>query len=246
MLITLAIIGVIAAMTIPTMISKYQVKQTVARLKAFYSTINEAYRLALIDNGPVTAWEDRKYNMDSAVANNALFNTLKPYLRIAKDCGPDKGCFPTDVIYKKLDGMPLDFDWDNYPYIYKFQLANGMSVFFYSYGNSPVKRNDKITTYAAISVDVNGTAAPNIQGEDMFTFLIADNAVIPAGMPDFYAYSTTEDGEKIPFDDILEGCNRKNCKNLCEECAAWVITNGNMDYLDCDDLSWDGKLKCSD
>ena len=29
-------------------------------------------------------------------------------------------------------------------------------------------------------------------------------------------------------------------------CAAWVIENGNMDYLHCDDLSWDGKRKCDD
>ena len=28
-------------------------------------------------------------------------------------------------------------------------------------------------------------------------------------------------------------------------CAAWVIENENMDYWHCDDLSWDGKHKCS-
>ena len=29
-------------------------------------------------------------------------------------------------------------------------------------------------------------------------------------------------------------------------CAAWVIYNKNMDYLHCNDLSWEGKHKCSD
>lgn len=28
-------------------------------------------------------------------------------------------------------------------------------------------------------------------------------------------------------------------------CTAWVIFNENMDYLHCDDLSWNGKTKCS-
>ena len=27
-------------------------------------------------------------------------------------------------------------------------------------------------------------------------------------------------------------------------CTAWVIYNENMDYLRCDDLSWDGKHEC--
>ena len=27
-------------------------------------------------------------------------------------------------------------------------------------------------------------------------------------------------------------------------CAAWVMYNENMDYLYCNDLSWNGKHKC--
>ncbi len=244
-LITLAIIGVVAVLTVPTLISKYQVKQTVTSLKTFYSTINEAYRLALVDNGPVNTWEDRKYNQGSEKANEILFSILKPYLKVSKDCGSKQGCFPTDVIYKKLDGKYIGQSWDSTAYIYKFQLANGMSVFLYNYGNQPIKKNDKITSYAAISVDINGITGPNVYGRDMFSFLITDNAVMPLGNPDFYGYYTDENGENTPY-NALEGCNRKDCVGQCEDCAAWVIINGNMDYLDCDDLSWNGKRKCSD
>ena len=28
-------------------------------------------------------------------------------------------------------------------------------------------------------------------------------------------------------------------------CTAWVIFKENMDYLKCDDLTWDGKNKCN-
>lgn len=28
-------------------------------------------------------------------------------------------------------------------------------------------------------------------------------------------------------------------------CTAWVIYNENMDYLRCNDLSWNGKIKCN-
>ena len=35
---------------------------------------------------------------------------------------------------------------------------------------------------------------------------------------------------------VSSGTNRS-------QCTGWVITNGNMDYLHCDDLEWNGKNK---
>ena len=29
-------------------------------------------------------------------------------------------------------------------------------------------------------------------------------------------------------------------------CTAWVLQNENLDYLHCNDLSWDGKHSCRD
>lgn len=41
-LITLGIIGIVAAMTLPSVINKIQNKDKTARLKKFYSSINQA------------------------------------------------------------------------------------------------------------------------------------------------------------------------------------------------------------
>ena len=46
MLITLGIIGVVAAMTIPALMAHFQQEQTVTRLKKALSVINQAYRLS--------------------------------------------------------------------------------------------------------------------------------------------------------------------------------------------------------
>ena len=47
-----------------------------------------------------------------------------------------------------------------------------------------------------------------------------------------------------PFDSR---CNINNSERANGRgCTAWIVENGNMDYLHCDDLSWDGKRKCSD
>ena len=65
-LITLGIIGIVSAMTIPTLISKYQEMVFTAQFKKAYATINEAFRLAAIDFGSTSPrcgyWISNPYN----------------------------------------------------------------------------------------------------------------------------------------------------------------------------------------
>ncbi len=66
-LITLGIIGVVAAMTMPTLLAKYQEKVTVTRHKKAYSIISQAYLRAQEDYGTVDNWgfpEDSKSETD--------------------------------------------------------------------------------------------------------------------------------------------------------------------------------------
>ncbi len=85
-LITLGIIGVVAAMTMPALIQNHKKAEAIARLKKFYSVMAQAIILSEIDNGPSTDWE--KYANGSG--NNywhseEFFNKyLKNYLKILK------------------------------------------------------------------------------------------------------------------------------------------------------------------
>ena len=56
-LITLGIIGVVAAMTMPALIGNYQKKEVVTRLKKAYSIVQQAIRLSELDNEEVQYWE---------------------------------------------------------------------------------------------------------------------------------------------------------------------------------------------
>ena len=56
-LITLAIIGVVAAMTIPTLISSYNKKVVETKLLRVYSVMNNAIKMSTIDNGETVNWE---------------------------------------------------------------------------------------------------------------------------------------------------------------------------------------------
>ena len=52
-LITLAVIGVVAAMTIPVLIQNYKKRVATVRLKKFVSVMEQAIKLSEIDNGPI-------------------------------------------------------------------------------------------------------------------------------------------------------------------------------------------------
>ena len=55
-LITIGIIGLVAALTFPILIKQYNYKITETRLKKFYTTINQAVMLAEVKYGDKTSW----------------------------------------------------------------------------------------------------------------------------------------------------------------------------------------------
>lgn len=59
-LITLAIIGVVAAMTIPTLMQKTDRREKVAAVKSSYSQLSQAVKMATALNGNVDKWVDVK------------------------------------------------------------------------------------------------------------------------------------------------------------------------------------------
>lgn len=55
-LITLGIIGIVAAMTLPSLVGKYKEKQRVTQLKKAYSILNQAFLMAVKDYGTPDNW----------------------------------------------------------------------------------------------------------------------------------------------------------------------------------------------
>ena len=68
-LITLGIIGIVAAMTIPTLITNNQKKQTVVKLQRAISVLNQAYKLSYDDVGELGAEKTKDFNAISEQGN---------------------------------------------------------------------------------------------------------------------------------------------------------------------------------
>lgn len=222
-LITLGIIGVVAALTIPTLISEYQERANVTKMKKVYSTLTNAYQLYLVDNAPTGRLARTEEDAKKA------FEVFKPYLKVAKDCGTDlgEGCIYTGT-YKRKNGTDKDqagttlLPYSDKTY-YKVVLSDGASIWMRG------SNSDKFNI--DIFYDLNGAEGPNQWGHDLFEFLVTNEKVYPNGLPE----TETEN-----FDDHCAPSNSEGYG-----CAAWVIYKGNFDYLKCDDLEWNGKNKCS-
>ncbi len=87
-LITLGIIGIVAAMTIPTLFQSYKKKMVETKLVKVSSLINQAIKFSTIENGDTTTWKFFGGSTSStATYEDALewYNTyLADYLKTQK------------------------------------------------------------------------------------------------------------------------------------------------------------------
>lgn len=230
-LITLGVIGVVAALTIPILIQDANERTTVTALKKTFSTLSQAYNLAVQDNGTPDTW-------GLSGSPKLILGNLTPYLKVEKDCtSGNSGCFPAGVNYAYLSNLGGDGIYDNQASYPKLRLADGTLIAAFandptcvwSIGTSLPLKN----TCGQIWVDINGYKGPNQWGIDTFNFFITKYGIIPDGSP--------QQTISWPFST--------DCKNKATQsgfgCAAWVIYNENMDYLNCNTLNWGGQTSCN-
>lgn len=230
-LITLAIIGVVAAITLPSLIAKHQEKVTVTKLKKVYSTLSQAFLMAVTEYGPPYDWESYSYEdeNDETVSRFYADNLVNQISKI-KDCGfKSEGCFAED--YKKLNGgSERDFENLNNRY-YKFIISDGMACAIEGYEPDPRGKTDT-SSYGEIWVDINGKKGPNTCGKDLFLFVYTAQQVLP------YSYTAPE-----TYTYLKSTCSTSSSGYGC---STWVLAKKNLEYLRCNDLTWTGKTKCSD
>lgn len=189
-LITLGIIGVVAAVTIPNLIANYQKTQYVTALKKAYTTTNQALQQMAADYGCVG---DLKctglFSSTIPDQHNALGKALVKYFSTSKICGTDvnKGCWPV-VTGSNYDGSnPSDSVNFDARVTYKFITADGISFMIENFANNCLtdgtggstdfsmhKTNNMTQTCGFIRVDVNGLKKPNLYGRDTFSFFITN------------------------------------------------------------------------
>ena len=91
-LITLGIIGIVAALTVPNLVQGYRKHVVETRLKEFYTITQQAFKMAEVDNGDIANW-GRYGNPGNVYVENDVYNSnsdewfdkyISPYLKEEK------------------------------------------------------------------------------------------------------------------------------------------------------------------
>jgi len=197
-LITLGIIGVVASLTIPTLMANYKKIQYVVGLKKAYAEITEALKLMANDHGcPDNLKCTGVFNGDYK-DNNALGNEFKKYFKLAKDCGTkynadDESTKCMSDSYTNYYDQPGQSDMNLWGY-YNFITADGFGISlnndgYNCSGNWAGQDNVNMSQVCGeLAIDINGLKGPNNYGRDIFYFYITNGrgpAIYPAGGSEF-------------------------------------------------------------
>ena len=192
-LITLAIIGIVSALTIPTLMADYQNRVFVTTLHKTYNDINQALQRFMSDKNT----EDL---MEAGMRNQASVNSfIENYLKYNKVCSSTmSGCMAATTDYYKMSNanIPSSTFANTQSYI----LASGATIRPYYY-----KSGDKLINFL---VDTNGVKKPNTLGRDLFILGVYRNGLIDDYKDaDSKAPMSSADRESVYNSQCLGGSN---------------------------------------
>lgn len=178
-LITLGIIGVVAAITVPVLMQNIQDKQFKEAAKAAYSKVSQAINMMKADND-----SDLKLYFANASSWTTFRQDLTSQLKIVNDCynsvtRNNQGCVTVEDYSSVYDTLyQSNNPAQTYCFTSQFITADGM---FWG-----IQYNTG--SYYIIAVDVNGyQKGPNVFGRDTFVFeLFPNGSFVPMGAAGTY------------------------------------------------------------
>ncbi len=177
LLIALAIVGIIAAVTIPGVVTNYNQKAMLTQLQKNYVELQETLLMLKTENYHKGLEGSILNNKGSKSVEETAGKFLKDYYKITQDCNTDtQPCFAEQ--YADINSVTYtDFSCEGY----SVNVASGAAICIIpaeifsaiSIDTSTLEPSKvDVKNPAVVYIDVNGTKEPNIGGRDMFTFNI--------------------------------------------------------------------------
>ena len=231
-LITIGIIGVVAAISMPTLISNSQKAEETAAFMKAYSMMNQAFGMIAADNSDFQSALS-PYGEGDTMAFVELFSKKMKVARYCNDPDVANDCFSYSyttinrgAAVTKEHANPMSLV--NNAYItqdgisYQFTIVNPNCIDSYLDGKNETNGGDPTSglwfSCGIAAVDVNGPkVGPARYGRDLFFFVVSKNGVYPFG----------KGMTKAKMD---EDCNTESSPNGGVACGLKILTDGSMDY----------------
>ena len=207
-LITIGIIGIVAAMTIPMLISGYKKSVVVSSLQKNLSLFSQAVQLAEAKHGFTDEWP--YCNEDSSIECTEEFfnNYLLPELKVIKVCTPEESeiCWTDPKSLSGNDGY-LDGKSTVIPAI-TVLLGNGSSIFMWAGAQNSEQAHWQIW------IDIDGPMkGPALIGGDVFGLKLNYKNCIVDGV--FIRKGVQISGSEYQDENILRNHSQYGCnKNI--------------------------------
>ena len=178
-LITLGIIGVVAALTLPSFIQNYQKKLVETRLKETYSILSQMMQYAIAENGESVNWVYPKYGDQNYNEADFFEKYLAKHVKVMKTCEHTINNVNNyqcrthhSDLFKTQSGDKVN--WSNMAEgSKKYILANGTSFYFDTIWGNDHDPNPNGPDYYGIIfvVDLNINKNNALLGRDIFLFI---------------------------------------------------------------------------
>ncbi len=213
-LVTLGIIAVVASMTIPQVINKYQKSVIETNLKKTYTELAQVIKRSEVDNDDYTAWD---YGLHPDTFINKY---IAPYISLTS-CNDVELCFekhgPSNVrTWQKPDGN-WETDGKYLTTMRKFLLKDGRSI-----GIMNQHTAGHNWRYVEFVVDTNGQRGRTVMGEDVFRFCLMDYTY-GIHYTGFHLGGCQHGG--IKNKNRSETLNRNSCKTDGSYCEYFIEQN---------------------
>lgn len=182
-LITVGIIAIVAAMTMPTLIANYQKKVISVRLKNFVSTFSQAYNMAIAKHGDPAYWEYCNIKSGNSFCSERDGNASQNIISSLKAIEYSNNL---TEIYKQTvynGALKVNAGASSWSVMKCWQLADGALLF-----SMIDRKKDNGSIITSFHVDVNGMSGPNKYGKDIFTFAQIHTYVKGSGLSDSFEY----------------------------------------------------------
>lgn len=212
-LITLGIIGIVAAMTLPTLVAKHRKKVLHTQFLKAYSDIQNAAKLFQADEG-ITVYEHSQKEI-SAMSTSTLEVLMKYFIGTKKGSVTITsstmenilGFKPKNLKGNFISGVPCD----------RSIVTEEIGGRFFSM-DDPVSYYDNPPNGPKICVDTNGRKGPNIYGYDWFVFTFTKDG----GVKPFIGSSMQNLGPDMPNPE--SACSY-TYSNATYTCAYFAVTD---------------------
>ncbi len=246
-LITLGIIGVVAALTLPSLIQHYKKQVWVNQLKKTVSVLENGFKLIMTTESAdklsdTTLWQTAlSSSCDNAPYCAEFYNIFSKYFKVGGNLDNYRTFSSLNNSQNTVFGTYREI-----------KLNSGANLMFAYFTNTPSSSNPwgPHSHVATVVIDVNGNQKPNQVGRDVFFFGIHKlGNLIPFGSKKAaYAYCyETYASQNNPTAENMAACyqslstynvwNYSSNSNACSEsgngqyCAARIIEEGwKMDY----------------